>query len=161
MGLRSVIVPRETVTQTHECLQEAGRAGSEAFVLWAARVENHLSWVRSAVIPRQVSLKTESGLCVLIGPEELHRINVWLYETGLTVVAQVHSHPGSAYHSDTDSALPIATTVGSLSIVVPNFSSRPFSVTRCAVYRLLPDIGWTLLSRKQAESLIRISTQGS
>ena len=35
-----------------------------------------------------------------------------------------------------DDALPIATTVGCLSLVIPNFAREPFALDQCAVYRL-------------------------
>ena len=79
------------------------------------------------------------------GPE-LHRLNVWLYEARQVVGVQVHSHPGAAYHSETDDAYPIATLDGSLSIVLPFFGRDGFGSTDVAVYRLGQD-GWLELSR--------------
>jgi hypothetical protein len=90
---------------------------------------------------------------------ELHRINVWLYENSLTLVAQLHSHPEEAYHSDTDDAFPIVTVVGGLSLVIPGFAREPFSLSRCAIYRLMPGAGWVELAAREAASLITITEE--
>jgi hypothetical protein len=89
------------------------------------------------------------------GPK-LHELNRWLYERQMTLIAQLHSHPGEAYHSPTDDAFPIATAVGSFSLVVPDFARNPFSLERCAVYRLAGNGGWIELSGAEARALIVI-----
>ena len=55
--------------------------------------------------------------------------------------AQVHSHPREAYHSDTDSAYPVATLDGSLSIVLPYFGRGGWESREIAAYRLGRE-GW-------------------
>jgi hypothetical protein len=45
-----------------------------------------------------------------------------LTRTGTGVRAQVHTHPGSAFHSPTDDAWPIVHTPGFSSLVIPNFA---------------------------------------
>ena len=73
---------------------------------------------------------------VIHSEEKLHRINVWLYRNGLTLIAQIHSHPGRAYHSSTDDEFAVATTVGCFSLVVPDFATGSFEIDRLASYRL-------------------------
>jgi hypothetical protein len=107
------------------------------------------------IIPAQAGLRTESGLCVYVGGDELHRLNVHLYEKQIKLVAQIHSHPTDAYHSDTDDAYAIATVLGSLSIVVPDFASRPFNMQECAVYRL-DGRGWIEVPPSDLPHLIEI-----
>jgi hypothetical protein len=43
----------------------------------------------------------------------------------LCVRVQVHTHPGSAYHSATDDAYPIVHSPGFLSLVIPRFATGP------------------------------------
>jgi hypothetical protein len=81
---------------------------------------------------------------------------VWLFENSMTLIAQLHSHPTEAYHSDTDDAFPIATTVGSLSIVIPDYAREPFSLIRSAVYRLIPDHGWVFMPPNEVTKLVTI-----
>ncbi len=55
------------------------------------------------------------------------------------VQAQVHTHPGSAFHSATDDMWPMVGTVGFLSIVVPRFGNGRIQTDEIYACRL--DIG--------------------
>ncbi|MBA3242579.1 MAG: Mov34/MPN/PAD-1 family protein [Acidobacteria bacterium] len=149
-----VHVPAEFAREAQEHLASVGRQGHEGFALWVGVLEGEIFHVRRTVIPAQRGLRFEQGVCVRVDGDELHRINVYLYQEGLRLMAQIHSHPTEAYHSETDDTYPIATTLGSLSLVVPDFARDPFSLARCAVYRLLPPAEWVELPGKEAEQLI-------
>ena len=83
--------------------------------------------------------------------DELHRLNVWLYENAERLAIQVHSHPTEAFHSDTDDAYPIVTTLGGLSLVVPDFARYGVRGPETALYRL-SSAGWqgALTNRRSA-----------
>ena len=50
-------------------------------------------------------------------------------ETGLAVVADVHTHPGIARQSDADRRHPMIATPGHIALIVPDFAARvPASV---------------------------------
>jgi len=83
-------------------------------------------------------------------------MNVILHKHGWNLIAQVHSHPGEAYHSDTDDDLAVINQLGGLSIVVPDFAREDFSLETAAVYRRVPDNAWLELSPVEAKSLIEI-----
>lgn len=156
LDLERVIVPASLAVAANEHLRSAGRRGCEGFALWAGRRDGGTFVVTQTVIPRQTAIHSAGGVCVTVNGKELFRLNVQLYESGLTLVAQLHSHPDEAYHSKTDDAFPIATTVGALSLVVPDFAAHPFSLERCATYRLLPDQGWTELPPPAVRDLIHL-----
>ena len=42
-----------------------------------------------------------------------------------SIRAQVHTHPGSAFHSGTDDHWPVVSVPGFVSIVIPNFAAGP------------------------------------
>jgi len=136
-------------------MRSAGKQGLEGVALWAGRLDGPGFRVSKTIIPKQTALGLSSGLLYLVDGDELHRLNVELYRERLTLIAQLHSHPGEAYHSDTDDEFPIATTEGSLSIVVPNFARGPLDPSSWAVYRLQPE-GWIRLHERNASDLIRI-----
>lgn len=156
LGVRSVEVPMREALHAHSHLQDVGKKGLEGFALWAGVVHGAVFHVRSAIIPAQTGMRARGQVCVTVSAEELHRINVWLFNQGFTLIAQLHSHPTEAFHSDTDNAFPIATAVGSLSIVVPNFGAGKFALSRCAVYRLTFDGRWKQLSSADVSRLIII-----
>lgn len=156
--VRTVLVPRQVVMDSHDHLQSVGRQRLEAFALWAGQhVDGKTFHVRHAIIPVQKNLRFDDGVCVTVDGAELHRINRWLFDNRMTLVAQLHTHPTDAYHSDTDDRFPIVTTFGGLSLVVPNFAQDSFSLVRCAVFRLLPPEGWVELTEAETAALIRIA----
>lgn len=156
LDITQILVPGALVSEAHAHLQEVGTRDFEGQALWAGRREGPAFHVSHTLIPAQTGFRTAGGVGVYVEAEELHRINVWLYQQQLSLIAQLHSHPGSAYHSDTDDAFPVATTVGCLSIVVPSFAQEPFALSACAVYRLRPGRGWASLTPAEAQQLITI-----
>jgi len=52
---------------------------------------------------------------------EVNRLSVRLYDEHLSMVAQIHTHPGGAFHSSRDDGLPFMWKRGFVSIVLPNF----------------------------------------
>lgn len=157
LDLEEVRVPRRAADEAQAHLRNVGENGFEAFALWAGVRSERRFFVKETIIPAQTGYRLPDGVCVTVGPEELHRINVWLYEHEMTLIAQLHSHPEEAFHSDTDDAFPIATTLGSLSLVLPDYASRPFNLQECAVYRLMPKTGWTPVSPGAAARLIIVT----
>ncbi len=153
--IHSVLVPKELALRAHAHLQAVGEAHMEGFALWAGIPTGETFQVLETIIPTQSGLWMENGVCVTVTADELHRINMWLYEHGMTLIAQLHSHPGEAYHSETDDAFPIATTLGSLSLVIPNFARDPFALDLCAIYRLSTR-GWIRMSIAGTQRLIII-----
>lgn len=145
------VVPSDVLRGTIAALREAGQESREAFVLWGGifRSEREFEF-RSAVRPAQTSMATEDGLLVYVDGEALFRVNRELYERGETLAAQVHSHPGEAYHSETDDAFPMMTLVGGLSIVVPAFG-RSANPSEWVIYRLRAVGEWQLIDDRERQ----------
>lgn len=156
LDITRVLVPRECAEHTYSFLRAAGKNKLEAVALWAGVKKGNEFAVHYSITPKQKSYSLESGLMYRVDGEELYNINVWLHQNKLTLIAQIHSHPGEAYHSETDDAFPIVTKDGSVSIVVPDFASRPFAKEDWAVYRLIPKRGWSPLSANEIESFIKV-----
>ena len=70
-------------------------------------------------------------------------------ERGLTVVADVHTHPGSSAQSSSDQAHPMIARRGHLALIVPRFACAP--VRRCEVglYRYMGARRWEPVPRSQ------------
>lgn len=160
LDLEQVIVPMSLAEAANQHLRDVGREGYEGFALWAGRRKGNVFQVVETVIPTQQGLRSLNGVCVTVDGDELFRLNVHLFENGLSLVAQLHSHPGAAFHSETDDSFPIATTAGAFSLVVPNFAVHPFALERCATYRLIPGRGWVQLAPKSVCELILLVGDG-
>ena len=144
-GVRRFRIQASAIQETEEAIQSAGQDGYELFVIWSGvRIEDTFT-VAEVHIPDQTSYQFDSGLCVRVDGSELHRLNVWLYESQQVIGVQVHSHPSDAYHSETDDTYPIATLDGSLSVVLPFFGRDGWESSGIAVYRLERD-GWRELT---------------
>lgn len=143
-SLNTFAVPSAIVAETEEHLRRAGRRGLELFVLWSGVINGTDFAVRTAHVPRQTSYQLDTGLMVRVDGDALHRLNTWLYKSQEILAIQVHSHPGKAFHSDTDDAYPIVTAEGSVSIVAADFCRRGLLSDSTAVYRL-GDGGWRRL----------------
>lgn len=131
-----VEVPVEVAALAHAALAAAGRRGVEGMALWAGVQDGPSFQVRNTIVPEQDGIRSAHGLLVSVGEAELRRINLQLYRSGLRLLAQIHSHPTNAYHSEVDDEYAIATALGSFSIVVPDFARAPLDLRRCATYRL-------------------------
>jgi hypothetical protein len=156
LEVATIHVPMELALTAHNHLAQAGKQGAEGIALWAGMLEGEFFYVRETILPAQTAHFLAGGICATVDGAELHRINLWLYQHRMTLVAQLHSHPTEAYHSETDDMYPIATALGSLSLVIPNFAVAPFSLEHCAVYRLLSPGNWTELTTNQVNGLIHI-----
>jgi hypothetical protein len=145
------LVPASVVEQTEETLRIAGSEGYEAFVLWSGLQNDRTFHIRTIHVPKQKSYRLNSGLCVRVDGDELHRLNVWLYEAGELLAVQVHAHPDTAYHSETDDTYPIVSTLGGVSIVAAEFCRAGLFAPSTAIYRLQQD-GWV----RQTNGLVRV-----
>lgn len=135
--IRRIEVRRAIVLQTLDVLQEQGEQGYEAIALWLARVAGDDAVVERVWVPRQTATRTKHGLHLRVGGDELDRLNHELHRNGETLVAQLHTHPGLAYHSELDEGKPIVTEDGAFSIVVPFFGFVSLAdLSACAVYRI-------------------------
>ncbi|MBY5543665.1 hypothetical protein HFO60_27255 [Rhizobium leguminosarum] len=144
------------VNHVHEHLAEVGRSGYEGLGLWVGTVAAEIATVERALIPQQRCFRSAAGVGVHVDGAELHRINKWLFDNGLRILAQIHSHPTDAYHSDTDDEYALATAVGSLSLVVPDFATGPTDLSQTAVYRLNKAGKWMAVPHAAVNRLIEI-----
>ena len=150
LEINHFIVPGSVLDETIDFLREVGRSGAEGFVLWAGKAEGRTKFrFTRAIIPEQRAISTDDGLLVVVDGDALFRVNKSLYKCGEILGGQVHSHPTSAYHSDTDDHFPLVTVLGALSVVHPDFArNAPKDIKAWACYRLREYSRWTPLSKE-------------
>jgi Prokaryotic homologs of the JAB domain len=134
--IERVVVPDLVLEETWQALRSFGKRGREGLVLWAGELAEKRAIVRMAVTPAQNAIESEDGIGYFLTAETLFEVNLGLAKRKLRLLAQVHSHPGEAYHSSTDDRYAIVTTEGGFSLVVPRFAAGPAAVGICAIYRL-------------------------
>src|SRR5437763_3970277 len=115
-AVRSITVEPDVIVTTLRALQHFGEHGCEGLVLWLGHVSGERGCVIKAVVPDQRPIKNEGGVGYFIESATLFELNRELAASGLRLIAQVHSHPDEAYHSDTDDRYAIVTADGGLSL---------------------------------------------
>lgn len=144
--VKKLCVTREVLEETIKSLRAFGEQGCEGLVLWLGHINNDDSCeVEQVLTPPQDSIKSEDGVGYFVTSETLFSLNKFLSSSGLRLLAQVHSHPGRAYHSSADNRYCIVTVEGGFSIVVPNFGFGPLDLLQWATYRLVRGV-WQKLS---------------
>src|SRR5437763_818131 len=96
-----------------------------------------------------------------IPPAGMTALHAELRRGRLMVAAQVHSHPGPAFHSKADDRWAIVRHEGALSLVVPDFAVNTTVsnfLDRSKVYRFSASAEWVLVPRLELEqSCLRIT----
>lgn len=156
LGVQRFEFTKDSLVEAYSFLGQAGVKSFEAVALFAGQLQGTSARIERVIFPLQRSYKTKSGLLYEVDGDELHRINMELYKNNLKLFAQIHSHPGEAYHSETDDEFAIVATIGGLSIVVPNFAQENLDHRTWAYYRLSKNSVWNELEQQSVEELIII-----
>jgi hypothetical protein len=64
-------------------------------------------------------------------------------ETGLQVVADVHTHPGRSGQSKSDKEHPMISMKGHVALILPQFAQSPFNFSKVGVYGYCGAKNWT------------------
>jgi hypothetical protein len=134
--IKHVELSEDHIVETNEILRKFGKSGYEGLVLWLGKVEGGKILVEKIITPPQTSIRSLEGVGYRVSGETLFKLNLYMNESGLRLIAQIHSHPSAAYHSDADDKYAVATRQGSFSLVVPNFAAGPASLNQWAIYQL-------------------------
>jgi hypothetical protein len=156
LQIDKIIMPRDCLVIAYDHMRKAGQERLEAVALFAGKEAGAVFTIEKTILPRQRAVSLEDGLLYAVDGDELHRMNVWLYENNMSLIAQIHSHPTKAFHSATDDKFPIVATVGGISIVAPDFATGPVDLESCAIYRLIPDKGWVKMEIAKVRQFIQL-----
>jgi hypothetical protein len=103
---------------TFKHLRRCGAGERECVVVWVASIESP-DYVDEVLHPPHLA----SAVRCDFDPAWIGELWLELGRQRRTVRAQVHSHPGPAYHSARDDQFPLIHTPGFVSVVIPNFAS--------------------------------------
>jgi len=153
--LEKIWIPYDILYRTSESLRFYGKRKCEGLVLWLGFTDDKIGHIKKILVPPQDSIRSEDGVGYFVTSETLFSLNKLLSDTGLRLLAQVHSHPGRAYHSAADDRYCIVTAEGGFSIVVPDFGFGPCDLSHWAIYRLIEGV-WEKLSPRAVKSIFFI-----
>jgi hypothetical protein len=153
LDFEQLVVPHAVLTASWEHLRAAGTLDCEAALCWAGVQFGPNALVTTALL---FNGTTEYG-GVHVSPEQAGVLYQNCSERGLTLLAQMHSHPGSAFHSSIDERSPHSPVIGFVSIVVPNFAIQlPTDVSGWAVYEQTEYERWRKWKPTENEARISI-----
>jgi hypothetical protein len=150
----TLYLPMAVLRDTVGFLRAKGKEGHEGALLWLGTYHGTRAVVVEVYFPVQTPIVSDQGLGYFVDGDDLFRLSKYLFEHGLRLLAQVHSHPDDAYHSEADDLFAIASEENCLSLVVPSFGRRG-SVEGWAVHRLV-DGAWVRLSAECWKKMLKV-----
>lgn len=151
--INKILIPYKILRKTLNIFREYGNDYLEAFALWVGKEKGTTFAIKNVWFPKQEN----TMITYFISDIVVHYINVRLNKKKYTVIAQLHTHPGEAFHSCIDNHFSILILPGSFSIVAPDFGKIIINkdLSNLEVYRLL-DREWKLKSVEEVKKLFKI-----
>jgi proteasome lid subunit RPN8/RPN11 len=75
---------------------------------------------------------------------------------GLSVVADVHVHPGGSYQSKFDRAHPMISREGHIALILPDFARPPVRTEAIGIYRYLGAKNWQAIAPAARRAFLHI-----
>lgn len=125
----SVVVPDEIWARGLEVVRSYAPLRSEALVFWSGLVAGDSLQVTGLLLPHH----RPQGGCVRLTDVESRWVLRTLHERDEKLIAQVHSHPGDAFHSWGDDQGAASFHPGYLSVVVPRLGRGVTALEECEV----------------------------
>jgi len=123
-------IPATIWARALDTITEYGRVRSEALMMLAGVVaSDDVAIVTCLYLLDHLA----QGECVVVDHEESRWLLRSIRARDEKLLAQVHSHPGEAFHSGGDDASAASFHPGYLSIVVPQYGRRRVNPADCAV----------------------------
>ena len=113
------VVPSSILRASAETLRLLSGGTREAVVLWIGTERASKAFVQRMVVPQQLASAKHFDVPL----DERIRIIREIGNSGEKVLAQLHTHPGRAFHSWADDRLALPRHTGAISIVVADFAT--------------------------------------
>lgn len=155
--MTAVVCSASVLEDTIAALRRGGRLGEERVVLWLSGAASRPpAPVLQVYEPEQVADVDFFRL----PPHSMRALMGHLGRTRRRIVAQVHSHPGRAYHSDVDAEWAIIRHEGALSLVLPSFACATTMsnfLDQVMTYEFSTGAEWVLRPNHGADARIRVT----
>jgi hypothetical protein len=140
-----IYIPLDIQEMTIMHIRRCGLKNEEGFVAWSGVRANSKLVVKRAIVPNES--ETNHHNSVRFSDTAIESIADTILSRGELLIAQVHSHPFEAFHSDTDDKYPLLHRKGFLSLVIPYFGKYGFdNFGEFRVFEYIQDNSWTQLT---------------
>jgi proteasome lid subunit RPN8/RPN11 len=126
-----VVVTQDLLDRTFEVFRRCGGAEHECVAYWTGPRDD-----ASVIDDLQHPDHESSEFGYAVDSEWLSTFFRDLYEKSRSARAQIHTHPGSAFHSVTDDKHALVPAPGFISIVIPDFAQGRIGFEGAAMYRM-------------------------
>lgn len=152
----SISIGHAGIDWTLQKLQRRGVLNVEGVILWLGKRSPQLVEVAEAYEP----IYNSAADSFVIPPHGMSALMSRIAASGLAVVAQVHTHPGAAFHSAADERWALIRHAGAYSIVLPKFAhwtSETSFWSDAAVFVMQPHGKWLELSGLEVSAKCKTS----
>jgi proteasome lid subunit RPN8/RPN11 len=77
-------------------------------------------------------------------------------QRGISVVADVHTHPEGSWQSDSDRAHPMISASGHIALIVPHFAAPPVDRSQIGIYRYEGSKRWSAVPEDKRRTFLHI-----
>lgn len=146
--------PSDLLADTADTLRSVSAGQREAVALWQGRVlDVSLAEFTKLHVPRQVA----GPLHFNVPLAERLSLLAAIAAEGEFILAQVHTHPERAFHSDADDRLAITKHLGAISIVVPYFAAGwTGDLSATAIFTCVGGDCWRELSTAEVRAIFEV-----
>ncbi len=135
--MNPVRVHRRVLEESFQHLRDCGTGCNECVLYWCAAIDQP-GVVAQVVHPAHRGWPTG----YTVDSAWVTGFFLKLRRTGQTVRVQVHTHPGSAGHSQTDDQFSLVPAPGFLSLVIPRYATGPVGLKDSFLARMQADGTW-------------------
>lgn len=148
----SAVLWRELVKDLR--VRSAGVRESGAFLMGLC--EGDIRTVRSYVLYDDLDPNALESGYVHIDGRYMGRLWEICREQKLSVIADIHTHPGGYGQSDTDRMNPMVAVKGHIGLILPDFAARKFSRTNMGIYVYRGSHEWETIGEARNPSFFYI-----
>lgn len=151
-----IVIKRRLWFSVMEELNRRGNCRHESGCFVLGQVEGRKRIAQRVVYYDELDQQAySSGVCIL-GGDSFTRLWEICRAEKLSVIADVHTHPGEAYQSEADRQNPMIAQAGHVAVIVPRYASGRIWRHRLGVFLYEGDHRWTNLSGWRARSFIKV-----
>jgi hypothetical protein len=148
-------IRRVAIDQTLGFLTQSGNRNKEGIVLWLGRRTSSDSLASHVYQP----IHTAASDFFYIPQQGMAHMLSFMGNNSVSVLAQVHTHPREAFHSQADDQWAIVRHLGALSLVLPNFARNVTAGTfmeLAATFRLDIHNEWSLVPQNHLPDVLEV-----
>jgi proteasome lid subunit RPN8/RPN11 len=155
--MTAIVLPPALLRETIDILRRGGLRQEERVALWlSTAAQRSPAPIVEVYEPAQIAAIDYFRL----PPDSMRALMYHLRSTRRRIVAQIHTHPGRAFHSEVDAEWAIVRHVGALSLVLPRFAATTTAETfldEVMTYAYTPEGEWRHHPNFGPEAQIRMS----